>query len=115
MSFRNFKKQVLDTSNLEDPDNILRVINTLQNNISDSLQPMIVKIQNDSGILTRVSLVAGSTNVVSHLLGRKLLGWNVIRLRGEATVWDDQDNNLSPNLTLLLLTSADVVVDLEVF
>lgn len=113
--FSRFKKLILSDDQLRDPTEIQRVINSLQNNISDSLNPMAAKVQNDSVILINQSLLAGKNNVINTTLGRKLIGYNVIRLRGNAVIWDTQDNNTSPNLTLWLSCSTNVVIDIEVF
>lgn len=115
MSFKSFKKQFLDLANITTPNNLLRVINSLQQAIDESLSPMVAKFQNDSTILSGVELEVGKTNVIAHKLGRKLSGWQIIRLRGAATVWDSQDSNGSPSLTLYLHTSDPVTVDLLVF
>lgn len=115
MGFRAFKTATLVTRDLLTSDGLLRALNTLQANVGEVLAPMIAATQNDSVILTGVQLAAGGENVVSHKLGRKLAGWKMVRLRGDARVWDAQDTNRQPNLTLLLHVSADVVVDLEVF
>lgn len=69
----------------------------------------------DHILLKGVQLLAASVTHVAHLLGRPLVGWQVVRLRGSATVWDAQDANTSPGLHLDLHTSADVVADLLVF
>lgn len=114
MSFHKFKKQYLDVANVSDAQNTLRVINTLQNNIDDALQPMVVKTQNDSLIIPNISLIAGQVNIVNHRLGRILQCWNCCRIRGPAIIYDDQDNNPSPNLTLWLHTTADVTINLLV-
>lgn len=115
MPFKKFKKLFVSTSDLEEPNNLLRVINNIQSNIEDSLAPLILKTQNDSAIITSQELVAGQNNVINHTLGRKLVGWKLVRVRGQATVWDTQDDNPASNLTLWLHTSANVTVDLEVF
>ena len=65
-------------------------------------------------LLTKQKLVTGS-NTIPHTLGRNLSGWLVIRQRGAATLYDTQDTNQTPALTLLLTASAPVVVDLKVF
>ena len=65
-------------------------------------------------ILQNISLINGS-NVINHRLGRKLLGWRIIRLRASANIYDTQDSNSTPALTLQLTSDADVSVDLEVF
>lgn len=113
--FKQFKKLFITIDDVSDSTDLLRIINQLQGNIENSLTPLVTKIQNDSTILTNVSLSASSTNVVNHTLNRKLSGWQVIRQRAQSQIWDDQDNNTSPNLTLLLNVSNDVVVDLLVW
>jgi hypothetical protein len=115
MVYKRFKKQNLSLDNFKDPADIQRVINSLQTNISDSIDPIVSKIQNDSQILTNITLIANQNNIINTTLSRTLAGWYVIRLRGQAIVWDNQDNNKSPNLTLWLNTSANVIVDLLVF
>ena len=100
---------------MSSPDNLYRIINQLQSNIEISLATLTNNIQNDSTHLTNISLIAGQTNIINHKLDRQLSGWKIVRQRSLADIYDDQDNNLSPNLTLHLLTSNDVIVDLEVF
>jgi hypothetical protein len=78
------------------------------------LNPFLSNPANNSLILENVSLAAGA-NVVNHKLGRKLSGWKTTRVRASATIYDTQDSNQTPQLTLQLVSSADVVVDLEVF
>jgi len=115
MSFKTFKKQIVDQASIKTPLDLLRIVNGLQQAIDECLSPMIAKFQNDSNILTGVELEVGKTNVIAHKLGRKLSGWQIIRLRGQASVWDSQDSNASQNLTLWLHTSDPVTVDLLVF
>lgn len=64
--------------------------------------------------LRQVSLKAGH-NVINHLLGRTLQGWSIVRQRASSSVYDTQDTNQMPELTLYLTASADVVVDIQVF
>lgn len=78
------------------------------------LDPLLGNPSVNSLILTEISLAIGS-NSVNHTLGRKLTGWRVIRIRSAASIYDTQDSNQMPELTLLLTSSAAVVVDLEVF
>lgn len=81
---------------------------------AQELNPIIANPTNNSIILKNVALVAG-TNVINHLLSRNLQGWNPTRIRAAATIYDLQDANQTPQLTLVLVSSANVVVDLEVF
>jgi hypothetical protein len=76
--------------------------------------PLLDNPSLNSIILKNVSLATGS-NVVNHKLGRNLQGWKPTRIRSAATIYDQQDTNQTPNLTLILVSSAPVVVDLEVF
>ncbi len=115
MAFKKFKKLFVAISDLTEPDNLLRVINNLQSNIEESMTTLLTKTQNDSTILSNIQLTAGQVNVIDHLLSRKLVGWKITRVRGEANIWDTQDSNTATNLTLWLHTSANVMVDLEVF
>ncbi len=86
----------------------------LQNNWSRQLNPLLANPSNQASILKEVSLAVG-TNVINHKLGQKLQGWKIIRQRADASVYDAQDSNQSPQLTLVLITNNPVVVDLEVF
>ena len=90
-------------------------LNRVQDNISDAMDPLLRDPWANYNILTDIKLTAGIDNQVNHKLGRKLIGWTIVRIRSEANVSDNQDINLSPQLTLILRTSADVVVDIRVF
>lgn len=86
----------------------------MQSQWATQLDPVINLPTNQGTILKDVALVNGTT-LVNHLLGRKLQGWFIIRQRGPASVYDTQDNNQQQNLTLSLVSSAAVNVDLFVF
>jgi len=81
---------------------------------ASAIEPVINNPANKSIILKNVALVSGQ-NVVNHLLGEKLVGWKTTRVRAAAVIYDIQDTNPTPALTLVLFSSAPVVVDLEVF
>lgn len=91
-----------------------RVINQLQQNVEQVLNPLLGQPLNSGNILTSISLNSGS-NTIDHKLGRKLQGWFTVRVRSSATIFDTQDSNPTPQLNLLLTASANVVVDLFVF
>lgn len=79
------------------------------------INPFISNPVNNALILKNISLITGS-NVVNHKLGRDLQGWSVIRYHNSyAQIYDTQDFNQIPNLTLNLNSSANVLVDLQVF
>ncbi len=68
----------------------------------------------DSIILNDVPLKNGFTTV-NHKLGRKLIGWRIIRLNAIATIYDQQNTNQMPDKTLILVSNASVIASLEVF
>ena len=86
----------------------------LQNKWSSILNPVVSNPSLQSIILPNTALVSG-TNTVNHNLGKTLTGWRIVRLRGPATIYDQQDTNMLKNLTLILVSSAAVNCDIEVF
>lgn len=89
-------------------------LSLLQTSWSEQLNPLIRNAANKSSILQQVQLSVGD-NIVNHKLGRKLQGWSLIRKRGAAEVYDKQDTNRMQDLTLVLNSTASVIVDIEVF
>ena len=90
------------------------VFGKMQNQWATYLDPLLANPANKSLLLKNVNLTA-CANSVNHLLARKLQGWKIVRQRAAAQVYDTQDSNPIPQLTLTLIASAPVVVDLEVF
>lgn len=86
----------------------------MQTQWSGQLNPVLARPQSNSSILKNVYLSAG-INTINHLLGRPLQGWSIVRQRAAASIYDLQDSNQMPNLTLVLNSSAIVVCDIEVF
>lgn len=86
----------------------------MQSAWATQLDPVINLPTNKGLILKEVQLVTGS-NLVNHRLSRNLQGWFIIRQRGPASVYDTQDTNQQSTLTLSLVSSANVSVDLFVF
>jgi hypothetical protein len=78
------------------------------------INPIIASPLNQGVLLKQVSLVAGD-NTIDHRLGRDLQGWQIVRLRAAATIYDKQDSNQLQSRTLVLNSSAPVIVDLYVF
>ena len=69
--------------------------------------------QLNRSVLKSQKLVTG-VNSLNHGLGRNLQGWNISRMRGvSAAIYDLQDTNTMPDLTLVLNCSTPVVVDIE--
>jgi hypothetical protein len=92
-----------------------QVLSRLQDNVEQAigLLPSTEILQ--GRLVKSVALLSASTVKVPHKLGRPVIGWIIVRKRGNATVWDAQDSNPSPSLTLDLNCSSNVTVDLWVF
>lgn len=86
----------------------------MQSAWASQLDPVIELPTNNGLILKQVRLIIGS-NIVNTRLSRNLQGWYIVRQRGLASIYDTQDSNSQPNLTLLLTSSANVTVDIFVF
>jgi hypothetical protein len=86
----------------------------LQTKWKSILDPLLGNVSVQSIMLPEVTLLNGTT-VINHRLGRKLIGWRIVRQRAQASIYDLQDLNQSPQLTLVLSSNAQVIVDLEVF
>lgn len=78
------------------------------------LDPILLNPVSKVSILQNVQLVAGP-NQINHLLGRNLQGWFIVRQRGLASLCDFQDSNPTPQLTLVLFSTDDVVCNVAVF
>lgn len=91
------------------------VLNRVQDNVAQTFQPIIQQPILGGNILPGISLLTGVDNNVPHKLGRKLIGYMVVRKNSNSTVWDSQGFNLSQNSTLILNCSANTTVDLWVF
>lgn len=89
-------------------------IDLMQTSWASDLNPLLKNAVLQGILLKNVSLTAGA-NSVNHKLGRKLQGWMLTRVRAAATIYDTQDANSMPELTLTLNSSANVVVDIYVF
>jgi hypothetical protein len=85
-----------------------------QNRWATALDPMLSNPVLNTVLLKNVALTTGA-NIVNHKLGRDLQGWYPVRVRSSSTIYDTQDSNQTPQLTLLLVASANVTVDLVVF
>lgn len=86
----------------------------MQTRWASEINPLLQSPALQGRLIQSVKLSTGD-NIVNHQLGRKLQGWCIVRLRAAASIYDKQDANQIPNLTLTLNTSADVTVDLYVF
>ncbi len=89
-------------------------IELMQTSWAEQLNPVISNPLMSGQILKLVTLQIGS-NAINHKLGRALQGWYIVRQRAAANIYDTQDSNTRPNLTLLLTSDAVVTADLFVF
>ena len=104
----NFVKQLLADN--AGAGAIVRVLNQVQSQLVE----LFTTTASVPVSLVHVALKAGQVNLVKTTLSTRLVGWNLTRLRAQATVWDTQDTNTNAAY-LALWTSADVSVDLVVF
>lgn len=86
----------------------------LQSKWAAILNPFLSNPSNQTSILKNVALVNGTT-VVNHKLGQRLQGWRVVGINAAATIYDKQATNQTPDLTLILVSNAACVANLEVF
>ena len=86
----------------------------MQNQWSTQLQPLLDNPLMHGLLLQNISLGTGSTSV-NHTLGRRLVGWFVTRKRNGAVIYDTQDSNPMPALTLNLVSDMAAVVDIYVY
>lgn len=94
------------SSNLSFPD--------LLNKWSSQLNPLLASVLAFPVLLSNVNLIMGS-NVLNHTLGKKLRGYIVVLNSANATFFDSQQTNPSPQITLILNASAPTTVSLLVF
>ncbi len=86
----------------------------MQTKWSGQLSPLIANPITQGIILSQVHLINGDL-VINHSLGRKLVGWIIIGIGAAATIYDKQATNQTPDLTLVLNSSAATTVNLYVF
>lgn len=85
--------------------------NRIQDSISATLNPITVKTWEDTSILSNITLLAGQTNVVPHLLNRVPYGHKIILQSAEGTIYDVESPD---NLFFYIRSSANMTVSLEV-
>lgn len=93
----------------------IREITLLQSTWSQALNPLLSSPINSNVFIQNVALQTGD-NVINHLLGRKLQGWIVVRMKdGYVQIYDKQSTNSMPDKTLVLNSSGNGNIDLLVF
>lgn len=86
----------------------------MQTSWASSLNKMLANPATNGILMKSVQLSTGD-NTINHKLGRNLQGWVIVRKRANADIYDTQDSNSMPSLTLTLNSSANVTVDLYLF
>lgn len=89
-------------------------LSLMQSAWAKEIDPVLKLPTNSGQVLKSVSLGVGVTQV-NHKLSRALQGWYLVRKRGPAAIYDLQDANSMPTLTLTLVSDAAVVVDIFVY
>ena len=86
----------------------------MANTWATALNPVLACPIFNGLLLENIELVSGS-NSVNHKLNRKLIGWMLTRINAPAVIYDTQETNQMPQLTLTLESDADTRVSLWVF
>lgn len=82
---------------------------------ASAIDPVLNQPLNSGILLENVNLVSGDNNI-NHKLGRKLIGWIVVRMQGVfVQLYDKQNTNQMPDKILVLNSSGTGVVNLLVF
>lgn len=89
-----------------------RMLSMLQTQWGSQLNPVLQNPLLNGRLMLGVSLSAG-TNVINHLLGRKLISYILCAQNAVSDIY--QEPSMDANLYLNLNASADVTVDLYVF
>lgn len=87
----------------------------LQTNWSTDLNPLLANPLLNGRLIQDVSLVSGA-NIINHGLGRNLQGWIIVGMHNSfLQIYDTQNHNQTPQLTLQLTSNATGNIDLYVF
>lgn len=87
----------------------------VQSNIEIVLQPLLNCPIIDGVLLENVKLIATKRNEVVHKLGRKPLGFIIVRKSKDSRIWDLQDTNPGPENTFTIACSHDTTVSVWIF
>lgn len=89
-------------------------LDQMQTRWASQLNPVVSNPIVNGLLLPNIKLTNGS-NAINHMLGQKLQGWFLVGINGVASIYDNQANNQHPELTLALVSNADVTISLWVF
>lgn len=91
-----------------------RLLNQMQSNILNVLNPFLTNPFLFGRLLTDVALVSGD-NIINHGLNRVLQGWVLVRVKAVAVIYDNQNSNTQNDTTLILNSDGTYTVNLYVF
>lgn len=89
------------------------VINRIQDNIADTINPLAKVRLLDGVLLESVSIPTGSSVKIAHKLGQAVKGYILTALDSNAVIWQTQGSE--PEKFIYLNSSANAVVDIWVF
>ena len=105
MLIKDFKKIKVDDKTTE----------RFQDNVEQAIKPIISVPILDGVLCEDVSLTAGISNEVEHMLGRKPRGYMIVRKQRDTRIWDLQETNDTPTTTLSIACSHDSTVSIWIF
>lgn len=92
-----------------------RIVNQIQDNVEQVLSPLLRALISDGRLIENILIETGTPKSINHGLGRKLRGWMVTSKNSNADIWDSQSTNKLSSKTLILNSSANVIISLWVF
>ena len=92
MSIRRFKKTYLPADSQAS-----REFNTLQDNIEQSINPVLDSRIVDGVYLKEIDLTASVDNLIEHKLGREPLGWFVVRKFAAGDIYESLTDSSGNN------------------
>lgn len=101
--------------NIKKTDQASQEVQKLQQNIQNWAKIFTDFPIVDGVLIKEVCLRPNVANNVTHKLGRKALGYIIVRKREDARIWDLQDLNSTPNTTFALASSHECTVDVWIF
>jgi len=90
-------------------------LSRIQERVEDAFLPVSDSKILDGHLIEGQALASGTTSEIAHSLGRKLIGYIVVKRNAAQHVYDTQETNDTPDKTLYLTAGGTVTVDLWVF
>lgn len=100
----------IDKSPAKDPD-----LSRFQDRVREAVNPVLALPQLGGRTVSVTLQPTPDPTFINHGLGRRIQGWQVVRLKGQTTVWDEQDDESLPEKRLRLRSSAASEVEAEIY